>query len=68
MVLSRAVAAPLRASAFGGSSEAQQEIDAALDKWTMAFNDRDAHVVCDLFAPDLIADYQGQPQRSYASL
>jgi ketosteroid isomerase-like protein len=47
---------------------AQNEIRSALEKWTSAFNDRDEHRVCDLFAPDLIANYQGQPELDYASL
>lgn len=33
-----------------------------------AFNTRDVERVCDLFAPDLIADYQGGPQKTYDSL
>ena len=47
---------------------AQNEICSALEKWRSAFNDRDERQVCDLFAPDLIANYQGQPERNYTSL
>jgi uncharacterized protein (TIGR02246 family) len=47
---------------------AQNEIRSALEKWRSAFNDRDERQVCDLFAPDLIANYQGQPERNYTSL
>ena len=47
---------------------AQNEIRAALEKWRSAFNERDQERVCDLFAADLIANYQGQPERDYASL
>jgi len=47
---------------------AQNEIRSALEKWRSAFNDRDEDRVCDLFAPDLIANYQGQPERNYTSL
>jgi len=32
------------------------------------FNAGDSRKVCDLFAPDLIADYQGQPERDYDAL
>jgi ketosteroid isomerase-like protein len=47
---------------------AQNEIRAALEKWTSAFNDRDEQQVCDIFAPDVIANYEGEPERDYASL
>jgi ketosteroid isomerase-like protein len=47
---------------------AQNEIRSTLEKWRSAFNDRDERQVCDLFAPDLIANYQGQPERDYAAL
>jgi uncharacterized protein (TIGR02246 family) len=56
-----------RASA-DSTDAAQNEIRSALEKWRSAFNDRDERQVCDLFAPDLIANYQGQPERSYTSL
>jgi uncharacterized protein (TIGR02246 family) len=47
---------------------AQNEIRSALEKWRAAFNDRDESLVCDIFAPDLVANYQGAPERDYASL
>jgi ketosteroid isomerase-like protein len=47
---------------------ARTAISSALEDWRSAFNDRDEHHVCDLFAPDLIANYQGQPERDYGSL
>jgi len=50
------------------SDTVQNEIRSALEKWQSAFNDRDQGRVCDLFAPDLIANYQGQPQRDFTSL
>lgn len=40
----------------------------ALEKWTAEFNAGNAGQVCRLFAPDLIANYQGQPERNYESL
>jgi ketosteroid isomerase-like protein len=43
-------------------------IRAALEEWRSAFNNRDEYHICDLFAPDVIANYQGQPERDYASL
>jgi uncharacterized protein (TIGR02246 family) len=54
---------------WAGSPEtAQNEIRSALEEWRTAFNSRDQERVCDLFAPDLIANYQGQPERNYTSL
>lgn len=47
---------------------AQDEIRSALEDWRSAFNERDHRRVCNLFAPDLVANYQGEPERDYASL
>jgi ketosteroid isomerase-like protein len=47
---------------------AQNEIRSALEGWQSAFNEYDQNRICDLFAPDLVANYQGQPERDYASL
>ena len=46
----------------------ESAIRAALAKWTSAFNARDASHICDLFAPDLVYDYRGFPERDYATL
>lgn len=47
---------------------ARNEIRAALKAWQAAFNSRDEARVCDLFAADLVANYQGEPEQDYASL
>ena len=47
---------------------AQNQIRAALEKWTIDFNTRDSSQVCSLFAPDLVSNYQGQPEGHYDSL
>jgi ketosteroid isomerase-like protein len=47
---------------------AENEIRSALEKWRNAFNNRDETAVCDLFAKDLVANYQGQPEQDFASL
>jgi len=47
------------------SSAAEAEIRQALESWTATFNSGDSGKVCDLFASDLIANYQGQPERNY---
>src|SRR5205814_7333755 len=53
------------AAAAAGPDKA---IRAALEDWTPAFNARDAGRVCGLFSRDLIASYQGQPERNYDAL
>ena len=45
-----------------------EDIRSALDNWTKAFNSRDVGHVCDLFAGDLVAVYQGQPERNYDAI
>lgn len=47
---------------------AEAEIRVRLEAWTEAFNAREAEAVCDLFAPDLVATYRGQPERGYDEL
>jgi uncharacterized protein (TIGR02246 family) len=46
----------------------QAAIRAALTQWMADFNAGRADKVCALFAPDLIAQYRGQPDRSYEAL
>ncbi len=50
------------------AAPAQAAIRAALGAWTDAFNAGRQEAVCDLFAPDLVATYQGQPDRDFAGL
>lgn len=50
------------------AGEAETAIRGALAKWTADFNARDTVHICDLFAPDLIYDYRGFPERRYADL
>ena len=50
------------------ADQPEQAIRAALAKWTDAFNARDAAHICDLFAPDLVYDYRGFPERDHATL
>jgi uncharacterized protein (TIGR02246 family) len=61
-VLAVALCSP---AAIAGPSE---DIRTALDNWTKAFNSRDVGHVCDLFARDLVAVYQGQPERNYDAI
>lgn len=47
---------------------AQDQIRAALEKWTKDFNAGNSESVCALFASDLISNYQGQPEGNFDSL
>jgi steroid delta-isomerase len=50
------------------AGDAETAIRAALSKWTADFNAGDASRICDLFAPDLVYDYRGFPERGYDDL
>jgi len=64
-----AVTAPLDPSGGAEPAEsAESEIRSAIENWRTAFNARDEERLCALFAPDLVANYQGEPERDYASL
>jgi ketosteroid isomerase-like protein len=49
-------------------SAAQAEIRAALTQWMTDFNAGRVEKACALFAPDLVAQYRGQPERDYDAL
>jgi len=59
------LAPPLSAAA---GERAQDEIRAALLKWTQDFNRGDADAVCALFSPQLRYDFRGYPERGYADI
>jgi ketosteroid isomerase-like protein len=40
----------------------------ALVKWTADFNARNDARICDLFAPELVYDYRGFPERNHSDL
>jgi uncharacterized protein (TIGR02246 family) len=50
------------------ADKAEAAIRDALARWTADFNARDAARICDLFAPDLVYDYRGFPERTHADL
>jgi uncharacterized protein (TIGR02246 family) len=56
------------AGASAQADKAEAEIRAALAKWTGDFNARNASRICDLFAPDLVYDYRGFPERGYDAI
>ena len=69
LIVASAVLADSHEPARADTAEAaQNEIRAALERWRLAFNDRDEQQVCDLFARDVVANYEGEPERDYASL
>jgi steroid delta-isomerase len=69
MLTAAALAALPQPPALADTAEsAEGAIRSALEQWKLAFNNRDEGHVCDLFASDLIANYQGQPELNYASL
>ena len=49
-------------------TQSEKEIRSAIENWRSAFNAGDEQQVCGLFAPDLVANYQHEPERDYASL
>jgi len=56
------------AAAQTPAGEAETAIRGALAQWTADFNAREAARICDLFAPDLVYDYRGFPERKCADL
>jgi steroid delta-isomerase len=69
IIAAAALIATLDQSSWAESTEsAAAEIRLALEKWQSAFNEQNESQVCEIFAPDLVANYQGAPERDYASL
>jgi steroid delta-isomerase len=58
-------AAPLCAAA---ETRAEDEIKAALARWTQDFNAGKAEAACALFSPELRYDFRGYPERGYADI
>lgn len=50
------------------ADDAEAAIRTALAKWTEDFNASREHAVCDLFAPDLLYDFRGYPERDYSDI
>jgi len=50
------------------AGDAEEAIERRLEQWTEDFNAGRTDRLCDLFAPDLIANYRGQPEKSFDSL
>ena len=60
--------APFGPPGWADTVDSSQGIRDALEAWRTAFNERRDQQVCDLFARDLVANYEGEPERDYASL
>jgi uncharacterized protein (TIGR02246 family) len=58
----------MSSAAAQSDSPDQAAIRSALTQWMADFNAGDADGACRLFAPDLIAQYRGQPERDYHGL
>jgi uncharacterized protein (TIGR02246 family) len=56
-----ALAPPARAQ-----EDAADQVRAVLTQWREDFNAGNVERVCDIFAPDLVVTYRGQPDRGYA--
>ncbi|MBL8905188.1 MAG: DUF4440 domain-containing protein [Rhizobiales bacterium] len=63
-----AALALLPAQALRAETAAETAIRAALEEWRQDFNARKADRICDLFAPELLYDFQGLPEQNYALL
>ena len=50
------------------SDAGQAAIREALTKWTADFNAGNTPQICSLFSPDLVYDYNGQPERNYRDI
>jgi ketosteroid isomerase-like protein len=58
----------LMSAALAASGDAETAIRGALTQWMVDFNSGNSAKICDLFAPDLRADYRGQPERNFGAL
>jgi uncharacterized protein (TIGR02246 family) len=61
------LALPARAQGDAAEDEAAGQVGAVLAQWRDAFNAGEVDRVCDIFAPDLVVTYRGQPDRGYAA-
>jgi ketosteroid isomerase-like protein len=68
LVTSILIAALISPATAQTDNTAQAEIRATLARWTADFNAGNAQNVCGLFAPDLIAQFRGQPERDHKGL
>lgn len=65
--LATAVALPAALPAAAGEADADA-VRARLENWTADFNAGRSDRVCDLFAPDLRANYRGVPEKDFDTL
>lgn len=63
-----AMFALLGAAGLRAEGDPEAAIRAALEQWRQDFNAHRADRICDLFAKDLLYDFQGLPEQNYALL
>jgi steroid delta-isomerase len=74
LVFKPLIAAMLAAFAFAATGDLRAEADpetairGALEQWRQDFNARKADHICDLFATELLYDFQGLPEQNYTLL
>ncbi|MFO0990544.1 MAG: DUF4440 domain-containing protein [Hyphomicrobiales bacterium] len=49
-------------------TDPETAVRAALEQWRQDFNARKSDHICDLFAPELLYDFQGLPEQNYTLL
>jgi ketosteroid isomerase-like protein len=65
LVIAASLVLVLTLPAVAAGPSPEDDIRAALQRWTDDFNAGRADKVCDLFAPDLRADVLGAPERDF---
>jgi steroid delta-isomerase len=68
LVLALFAAGALGGASAGAAGDAEAAIRQALEHWRQDFNSRNTTRVCDLFAPDLIASFEGQPEHDFTQV
>lgn len=68
LALVAVAASTLGAAQAQAATDAKAAIREALETWRKDFNSQNPAKICDLFAPDLVADFQGQPQRNFGQI
>jgi len=54
--------------AFAHGEDPESDIRQALVKWSVDFNNKNIPAVCNLFAPNLVAQYPSAPDRTYEEM
>jgi ketosteroid isomerase-like protein len=68
LALALLAAGTLGAPSARAAGGAEAAIRQALERWREDFNSKNTTHVCDLFAPDLIASFEGQPEHDFTQV